>query len=150
MELKETAQQSVKEEIVIVLDQLVEAQETGNIHLFEQCFLQDDNLVNIGTDMDEYWIGWKNFISSMQDMIKSRQGYKIYTQDTKIGISDDNNTAWYSQMMDTCMETKGDPFRLEGFRHTGVLKKTENGWKIIQSHVSIPFNYLNEKEKQES
>ncbi len=150
MELKETAIQSVKLEVHIVLDQLVEAQETGNVHLFKKCFSQDKDLVNIGTDIDEYWIGWPKFISYMQNMIESRQGYKIYTSDTRIGLSEDKNTAWYSQMMDTCMETKGDPFRLEGFRHTGILKKTENGWKIIQSHVSIPFNYSNEKEKQES
>ncbi len=150
MAIKEASVQGIKHEVLMFLDKLVEAQETSNSHLFALCFMQNDSLVNIGTDLDEYWVGWKSFFNYMQEIIESRHDYKIYTRDTKIRFSDDKNIAWYSQLMDTCMETKGDPFRIEGFRHTGVLKKTTNGWKIVQSHVSIPYDYKKEKDTPES
>jgi ketosteroid isomerase-like protein len=75
----------------------------------------------------------------MRKMIETRKGLKINAKNTNLNVSDNGDVAWYSQLIDTCIETKGDPFRLEGFRHTGVMLKINNQWKIIQSHMSIGY-----------
>jgi len=139
MELKETSLNTSTHKAMLVLHKLVEAQETGNYKLFCECFWQHKGLINIGTDVDEYWTGWESFDAYMHKIIASRNGFKIYTRETKINLSADENVAWYSQLMDTCIETKGEPVRIEGFRHTGVLQKINKEWKIVQSHISVPY-----------
>ncbi|TAJ08065.1 hypothetical protein DMA11_21815 [Marinilabiliaceae bacterium JC017] len=122
-----------------VLHKLLRSQENGNITDFAECFAHDDDLVNIGTDLDEVWYDWPTFFSWMKEAITNRQGYTITEKDTRIVISNDKHVAWYSQLIDTCLETKGEITRLEGFRHTGVLEQRHGQWVIVQSHVSIPY-----------
>jgi hypothetical protein len=140
MELKETSLSIDHKNASNLLNALLEAQETGNIELFASCFKHDSSIVNIGTDIDEYWVGWKPFYAYMKQMIQLRHGLKITSKNTKIDVSPEADVAWYSQLIDTCIETKKDPFRLEGFRHTGVMQKVDGYWKIVQSHVSIWSN----------
>ncbi|MCT4648288.1 MAG: nuclear transport factor 2 family protein [Carboxylicivirga sp.] len=126
--------------ILDVLDQLIKAQEKGDLKTFSSCFAQDENTVNIGTDLDEIWYNWGSFYDWMQSAIHNRSDYSITSKDTRIQLSKSEDVAWYSQLLDTCLETKGEPFSIEGFRHTGVLEKRNDQWLIVQSHISIPFN----------
>lgn len=125
-----------------VLDTVLIAQEEGNLELFSQCFAQDEDTLNIGTDIDEIWYGWQAFQEWMTQAIKTKPDYSIAAKDTRIQLSQSKEVAWYSQLLDTCLETKGEPFRLEGFRHTGVLEKRNERWLIVQSHISVPDNTL--------
>ncbi|MBS2212443.1 nuclear transport factor 2 family protein [Carboxylicivirga mesophila] len=125
-----------------VLDTLLIAQEEGNLEQFSKCFAQDENTLNIGTDLDEIWYGWYAFYEWMTQAIKTKPDYTIAAKDTRIQLSQCKEVAWYSQLLDTCFETKGEPFRLEGFRHTGVLEKRDGNWLIVQSHISVPDNTL--------
>ncbi|MCU4155721.1 nuclear transport factor 2 family protein [Carboxylicivirga sp. A043] len=128
--------------ILAVLDKLIKSQEKGDLQEFSTCFAQDDKTVNIGTDLDEIWYGWQAFYDWMTTAIVNKPDYTIASKDTRIQLSQNKDVAWYSQLLDTCFETKGEPFRLEGFRHTGVLEKRDNKWLIVQSHISIPDNTL--------
>jgi hypothetical protein len=121
-----------------VLDQLLIAQENGLLSDFSACFAHDDNTVNIGTDMDEIWYGWHDFYEWMRQAISTKHNHSITAKDTRIQMSHNKDVAWYSQLLDTCFETKGESFRLEGFRHTGVLEKRNGKWLIVQSHISVP------------
>ncbi|WP_439183468.1 nuclear transport factor 2 family protein [Carboxylicivirga taeanensis] len=126
--------------IKTVLDTLITSQENGNLQEFCNCFAQDEHTMNIGTDIDEIWYGWTDFYEWMTHAIHNKPDYTISAKDTRIQLSNDKNVAWYSQLLDTCFETKGEPFRLEGFRHTGVLEKRNGQWLIVQSHISVPDN----------
>ncbi len=128
------------DEVKAVLLNLIKAQETGNIEKFSSCFAHDTDLMNIGTDIDEIWKGWDEFFTYMKHMVELRKGLKISSRNTKICVAENGNIAWYSQLIDTCIETKSDPFRLEGFRHTGVVQKIDNHWKIVQSHTSVALD----------
>ncbi|WP_430815575.1 nuclear transport factor 2 family protein [Carboxylicivirga sp. RSCT41] len=128
--------------ILAVLDKLIKSQEKGNLSEFSTCFAQDEQIVNIGTDLDEIWYGWTAFYEWMTTAIINKPDYTIASKDTRIHLNQNKDVAWYSQLLDTCFETKGEPFRLEGFRHTGVLEKRDNKWLIVQSHISIPDNTL--------
>jgi len=123
-----------------VLNELLRAQEDGDIKAFSKCFAQDKNTINIGTDIDEIWIGWEDFYNWMKDAILHKLDYTISEKNTRIFIGKNNDVAWYSQLLDTCFETKSEPVRIEGFRHTGVLEKRDNKWLIVQSHISVPDN----------
>ncbi len=122
-----------------VLQTLLKSQERGDIESFANCFLHDSSVVHIGTDIDEYFTSWRDYLHWIDNFLISRKGQEINSKETRVMLSEDKKTAWYSQLIDTCYETKGEITRIEGFRHTGVLIKTENGWKIVQSHISAPL-----------
>lgn len=121
------------------LSKMLRAQEKGDLKAFASSFAHDKDMVNIGTDLDEIWYDWDSFYSWMNGAISKRNGYTITEKDTHITLNKTGDTAWYSQLLDTCLETKGEPFNLEGFRHTGVMEKRDNKWVIVQSHVSAPY-----------
>ncbi|WP_430809979.1 MULTISPECIES: nuclear transport factor 2 family protein [unclassified Carboxylicivirga] len=126
--------------IQAVLDTMITAQEEGDLKTFSECFAKDENTLNIGADLDEIWYGWEDYYEWMSTAIRNKPDYTISSKNTRIQLSKDQNVAWYSQLLDTCFETKGEPFRLEGFRHTGVLEKRDGTWRIVQSHISVPDN----------
>lgn len=126
-------------EIEKILQTLLQSQEKGDVESFSNCFFHDSSVVHIGTDVDEYFTSWRDYLHWIDDFLISRKGHEINAQNTKISLNEEQNTAWYSQLIDTCYETKGEITRIEGFRHTGVVIKTNNGWKIVQSHVSAPL-----------
>jgi hypothetical protein len=133
-------QNTTVESVDAVLKKLLRSQEQGNIEEFASCFVHDGLVVHIGTDVDEYFTSWREYLHWTNDILNSRKGHQINEKETRIGISEDGITAWYSQLIDTCYETKDEITRIEGFRHTGVLINTPEGWKIIQSHISAPLN----------
>lgn len=125
--------------IKATLSKMLRAQENGDIKTFASSFAHDSQVVNIGTDLDEIWYNWSSFYEWMSDAIRNRKGYTITEKDTHIVVSKSGDVAWYSQLLDTCYETKGEPFSLEGFRHTGVMEKRDTDWVIVQSHISAPY-----------
>lgn len=133
------ANRKTTDKIEKVLQELLQAQEQGNIESFANCFHHDSTVVHIGTDVDEYFTSWRDYLHWIDDFLLSRKGHEINAKETRIRVSEDEKTAWYSQLIDTCYETKGEITRIEGFRHTGVLIKTPKGWKIVQSHISAPL-----------
>lgn len=139
MEIKVISKSTEIIHVEKVLNNLLHSQEIGDIELFSSCFDHGNHTINIGTDIDEYWENWPDFFSYMKQMIHLRNDLKISSKNTKIHLSKNEKVAWYSQLIDTCIETKVDPFRLEGFRHTGVMIKVDNQWKIVQSHISVPL-----------
>lgn len=122
-----------------ILDQMLYAQENKDLEAFIACFSHDINIVHFGTDIDEIWYNWSSFYEWMNRAILLKSDLIFTVKDTHISLNKSNDTAWYSQLLDTCYETKGEPRRLEGFRHTGVLEKRNNKWLIVQSHMSVPY-----------
>lgn len=125
-----------------VLQKLLRAQENGDIETFASCFIHNNQVVHIGTDSDEYFTSWRDYFHWVEDVLMSRQGQEINEKATRINISQDGHTAWFSQLLDTCYETRGETTRIDGFRHTGVLINTSEGWKIVQSHISAPVETI--------
>ncbi len=121
------------------LNKMLIAQEEGDHNAFAKTFAHDQDMVNIGTDLDEVWYDWNSFYHWMSQAIDKRKGYSITEKETHITLSKTGNVAWYSQLLDTCLETKGEPFNIEGFRHTGVMEKRDKEWLIVQSHISVPY-----------
>ncbi len=130
----------VVKEVTDVLLKMIKAEEEGNIKKFAECFAHDDTLVHIGTDRDEIWYDWNSFYEFAGMQIEKRKGTTINYKNTTVRHNSAGDTAWYSQLLDRCPETKGDDVRIEGFRHTGVMEKRNGKWVIVQSHLSIPYS----------
>ena len=122
-----------------VLHEIKKAQEESDWNSFQQHFLREGNVIHVGTDVDEIWRNWEEFEKWMRKALNSNSVKQITEKETQINLSHDETVAWYSQLIDTCLETKGETTRIEGFRHTGVMILTNDKWKIVQSHISAPL-----------
>jgi len=130
----------IEKEVTEVLLSLIKAEETGDIKAFADCFAHDATLVHIGTDRDEIWYNWDSFYDFIKDQLLKRKGSSINHKGTVVHHNPAGDTAWYSQLLDRCPETKGDDVCIEGFRHTGVMEKRNGRWVIVQSHLSFPYD----------
>ncbi len=137
MQLENTDLETEQQRALATLNSLVLSQEKGDINLFSKCFDHNKNLTVIGTDYDEYWQNWDDFYKYMQQLIELRKDLKISTKKTVVNIHQSGYVAWYSQLIDTSIESKGEAYLLEGFRHTGVMVQQNGDWKIVQSHMSV-------------
>jgi hypothetical protein len=52
-------------------------------------------------------------------------------------MSDDGKMASYTQELDFTYSIDGEPGEVKDVRNSGVIKKDDNNWEIIQIHWSI-------------
>lgn len=58
-------------------------------------------------------------------------------RDLHINLSNSGDVAWFFCYLDDINEWKGQPANWENARWTGVLKKREGQWRIVQQHFSF-------------
>ena len=71
----------------------------------------------------------------------------INISDLKIKINKSGNTAWFSEILDYNFIYLGENMSFEGIRFTGVLEKREDKWKLVQGHMSVPYEAKIEDEQ---
>lgn len=92
--------------------------------------LYTDNAVFIGTDVNERWT-LAQFKAYSMPIFNQGRGWTYHKRNRHIFISDDHNTAWFDEVLDS--ESYGTS------RGTGVLVKTSEGWKFSQYHLTFPL-----------
>jgi len=80
----------------------------------------------LGTDADERWTK-----SEFQAYASNRQGWVYTTQVRHINLTPDGNSAWFDEIL--LSESYGTS------RGTGVLIRTNDGWRISQYHLTFPI-----------
>lgn len=130
----------IKEEAAVeaALDRFTQAFETKNIDMFAEIFSHDPEMVNFGTDEDEYWIGWEPWRASFQKQFDVYEKSDMTLRDVRIKVHKAGQVAWFSALMDVQITSQGQGFDYTGMRVTGVLEKKEEGWVFTQRHVSVP------------
>jgi len=58
--------------------------------------------------------------------------------DLKINFSSSGDVAWFYCVVSDFNEWKGEPANWENVRWTGVLKKRNGTWRVVQQHFSYP------------
>lgn len=82
----------------------------------------------LGTDASENW-DKSAFVSFAKPYFDKGNAWKFQPKDRKVFFSDDNQIAWFNELLDTWMGT---------CRGSGVLKQQSNGeWKIMQYNLAI-------------
>lgn len=92
--------------------------------------LYHDDAVFIGTDVNERWT-LAQFKSYSMPIFNQGRGWTYHKRNRHIFISDDRNTAWFDEVLDS--ESYGTS------RGSGVLVKTDAGWKFSQYHLTFPL-----------
>lgn len=95
-----------------------------------------ENSVFIGTDASERW-NKTEFMNYAESAFQKDSAWDFKTLNRTITVSDDGRQAWWDEKLDTWMGT---------CMATGVLTKTEAGWKI--SHYQLSLAVPNDKIKE--
>ena len=88
------------------------------------------NAVFLGTDATERW-DKAAFLAFARPHFSQGKGWTFTPRDRHIDLSRDGRVAWFDELLDSA--TYGE------CRGTGVLEKTDDGWKITQYHLTIPM-----------
>ena len=124
--------------VEIILEKYVMANENKDFSLIEQIWATDEDIVLIGTDSDEQFVGWEEIRPAIQHQFAEFEDTYISILDQMINISEEGNTAWFSQFINYNFIYKGQARSFKGIRYTGVMVKRDGTWKMVQSHLSIP------------
>lgn len=125
-------------QIQALLEKYEIASENEDIEMIKEIFSDEEDVVIIGTDMEEILNGWKSIREAFMRQFNSFDKILLSTRDRRIKVNDTLNTAWFSEIINFNFVYNGVAKSFEGIRFTGVVEKTEKGWKIVQSHLSIP------------
>ena len=113
----------------------------GSIDVAKNTFAKD--AIIIGTDASEFLVGWDKVKTSLMGQIEVIENPKFVTKDLKIVMSDNSDMASYSQILNfsyrtpTTESSSGVKYEINDIRNSGVIKKIDGNWKIVQIHWSI-------------
>ena len=113
----------------------------GSIDVAKKTFAKD--AVIIGTDESEFLVGWDKIKTSIMGQIEVIENPKFITKDLKIVMSDNSDMASYSQILNfsyrtpTTESSSGVKYEINDIRNSGVIKKIDGNWKIVQIHWSV-------------
>ena len=88
--------------------------------------LMSEDGVFIGTDVSERWSK-----AEFQSYASRSSGWKYTPQTRHVNLTPDANSAWFDEVLESAS------FGIA--RGTGVLIRTEGGWKISQYHLTLPI-----------
>ncbi|MFC1731544.1 nuclear transport factor 2 family protein [candidate division KSB1 bacterium] len=125
-------------QIDIVHSELIATKETHDPALLSKVYAHDDDMVVLGTDDVERWIGWENYKNVYDQMFESFKNVDFSVSDQIIKIHESGKVAWFSEIIDASIESQGEITKIEGLRYTGVFEKRDGVWKVVQAHISSP------------
>lgn len=107
-----------------VLDEFHQAAAEGNWAVYFD--LMSEDAVFLGTDLNERWTK-----PVFRDYAGNRSGWLYTPRQRNINFTPDGNTAWFDEVLDSASYGTS--------RGTGVLIRTDAGWKISQYHLTFPI-----------
>lgn len=126
-------------EIRTLLEQYELARENEDFSRVEMIWASEDDILLIGTESHEELIGINAIKKAMSRQFEEFENTLINISDQKIGINEAGTAAWFYEMLDYNFIYQGEDMVFEGIRFTGVLEKREGKWKLVQGHLSIPY-----------
>lgn len=129
---------AAKAEVHALLDKLRQANATGDMALLAEMFSRDPEIVILGTDVAERWIGYGPFAEAMGRMFGSFSDTEIVSRDRAVQVAATGNVAWFSEIWDQSGKAQGQRYAVKGLRLTGVAEKQGGKWVVTQWHGSIP------------
>jgi uncharacterized protein (TIGR02246 family) len=127
-----------KPNIKKAIDQFEEFWETEDMALLSKIIAHDSNMINIGSDAGEYFIGWEGLKSSIEQMLPVLDSIQIEVKNQIIQVHTTGNVAWFSEIWSWNFVYSGQRVMMENQRLTGVLEKRDGQWVIVQFHNSVP------------
>lgn len=95
-----------------------------------------DDAILIGTDEAEYLSGWSEIEPSIVGQLAIKNP-NFKTRDLNIIMSDGGDMASYTQLLDFTFTVGEESGEIKNVRNSGVVKKINGEWKVVQIHWSI-------------
>ncbi len=121
-----------------LIERYVIAGENEDFAMMERVWADDDQIMLIGTDSHEKLLGWPSIKNAFGKQFGLISDTYIAVDNQLIRINSTGNTAWFSQVMKYNFMYDSIARAFEGLRLTGVAEKREDGWKLVQVHLSVP------------
>ena len=134
-------------DIRTVLEQYELARENEDFLIAGQIWAPDEDIVLFGTEGDEQLVGIEAIKKAVSRQFDEIENTLINISDLKIKINKSGNTAWFSEILDYNFIYLGQNMSFEGIRFTGVLEKRDDKWKLVQGHMSVPYEAKIEDEQ---
>jgi uncharacterized protein (TIGR02246 family) len=126
------------EKVKAVVDRFGRMWEDEDMEAFANVVAQDADIIIIGTDSAEVWLGYEAYRDARERQYASFENVEFNVYDQKIRLSESGTVAWFSETFDLVTIAQGNPVSLEGIRLTGVLEKRRGYWRVVQLHNSVP------------
>lgn len=127
-----------KEAVKSVIHQFFTALDEQDLQTMEYITAHDPGMVHIGTDTDEYWVGWDRLKEDTIRMFEGLKSYQADIQDLRITLSQSGDVAWFTFILNTEVETEQETVQTENGRYSGVMEKRDGHWQLVQTHLSMP------------
>lgn len=127
-----------KEKILEVLEKYIVANETQNIKLMEEVWAVNEDIEAFGTAAGERLRGWDAIRKVFIHQFNTFTDTYISARDQIVNVDESGKIAWFSQIINYNYLLEGVQKKNEGIRYTGVLKKIDGNWKLVQIHLSLP------------
>jgi len=88
--------------------------------------LMSDDAIFLGTDASERWDK-----PTFEAYARPTNGWTYTVRERHVNYTPDGNTAWFDELLDNA--------KYGTSRGTGVLIRTNGGWKISQYHLTFPL-----------
>ncbi|UTW56480.1 nuclear transport factor 2 family protein [Kordiimonas sp. SCSIO 12610] len=98
---------------------------TGDWNEYFDLYTKD--AVFMGTDITERW----DMPTFMAYAKERPSGWHYWAIERHVDFTPDGNSAWFDEILDNEKYGKS--------RGTGVLVRTQNGWKVAQYHLTFPI-----------
>lgn len=127
-----------KEAVKSIIHQFFNALNEQDLETMSHITAHDAHMVHIGTDTDEYWVGWQHLKEDTIQMFKGLQSYSADIQELRISLSRSGSVAWFSFILNTEVQTRQETVHTKNGRYTGVIEKQDGHWQFVQTHLSMP------------
>ncbi|HUK49413.1 MAG TPA: nuclear transport factor 2 family protein [Terriglobales bacterium] len=131
-----------KAEVEQVVKGIYSAFEALDARRLDDNFSHTEILTAFGTDEDEFFYGWEKYKSVHVVQFQAVKSFKFSSTDLR--TYENGDTAWFSDRPHWQIETKAGEKVDTMVRITGVLRRHQGKWEVMQWHVSRGLARLHE------
>lgn len=121
-----------------LVDEFFEAMDARDRRRFSALNAHDADVVHVGTDADERWVGWEELAAATVDRFRSLRSFRVTSRDRRVKLLATGEAACFSDVVDVTIQSDAGTTRLENARLTGVAEKRNGRWVLVQTHLSLP------------
>ncbi|MHA2100799.1 MAG: nuclear transport factor 2 family protein [Candidatus Kariarchaeaceae archaeon] len=134
------SQQKDRKEIIQLFQQFNSKLENKDNTGLMSLFVQDDTLFSFGTAEHEVFEKWDGNFQGYGAIIDQLRSPSLKREFTILNLQIHNDIAWYAGVISIKVTSLTPDIQNSEFvfRSTGVVRKTKNGWRFQQRHVSAP------------
>jgi len=130
--------ESERQQVKMVLDDFIVAHETKDLDLLSSCFSVKPDILILGTDKDELWVDKKSMVDAQRRAYAAFDKVKLSVREKVLKMDKSGKTSWFYMKVDWFVESKGEKYKFDDVRTTGVLENVGDKWQIVQIHTSLP------------